>query len=266
MRTSRQTDIPNAPIHRRTTPMHQPAEPTTKSTARRLGPTGALGVLWAILPGIAGFYLLSQIGPVSDWLNHRESLGLLVYVAAFVTTAGLGLLPTYAQAVLGGWVFGFALGFPAALIGFTGASLLGYAVSRLVSRDRVEQVIAENLKAAAVRNALVGRGFWRTLGVVTLLRIPPNSPFSITNLVMAASGVRLLPYTLGTLIGMAPRTAVAAFFAAQAGLQARDIQQFVTKGPGAIVFITGVILLVIVLGIIGLIANKAIDRVVGGSG
>ena len=164
--------------------------------------------------------------------------------------------------MLGGWVFGFTIGFPAALIGFTGASLLGYAVSRLVSRDRVEQVIAENLKATAVRNALVGRGFWHTLGVVTLLRVPPNSPFAITNLVMAASGVRLLPYTLGTMLGMAPRTALVVSFAAAAGSQAKDIQTFVAKGPGIAVFIGGLVLLIAALTIIALMANKAVEHAV----
>jgi uncharacterized membrane protein YdjX (TVP38/TMEM64 family) len=232
-----------------------------RSLARRLGPAGVLGVVWAILPGVAGFYLLSQIGPVSEWLQSRESAGLAAYVAAFILTAGLGLLPTYAQAVLGGWVFGFALGFPAALLGFTGAAVLGYGVSRLVSQDRVEQVITENVKAAAVHRALIGKGFWRTLGIVTLLRVSPNSPFAIMNLVMAASGVRVLPYVLGTMIGMAPRTAVAAFFAAAAGKQAKDIQTFITEGPGTLILIIGIVTMLAVLAIIGLIANKAIERV-----
>jgi outer membrane protein TolC len=36
-----------------------------------------------------------------------------IYVAAFVVSAGVGFLPTYAQSVLGGFAFGVAVGIPA---------------------------------------------------------------------------------------------------------------------------------------------------------
>ncbi len=236
------------------------------SLLKRLGPAGLLGILWACVPGIAGFYLLAKLGTVSEWLHDQGTIGLGVYIGVFILTAGLGLLPTYAQAVVGGWVFGCALGIPAALVGFTGASILGYAVARLVSRDRVEEVIEENPKAQAIRAALVGRGFLRTLGIITLLRVPPNSPFAITNLVLASSGVRLTAYIPATLIGMAPRTAVAVFFASSAASTgATDIQAFVKEGLGLGVLLAGVFIMLAVLGIIGTIANKAIERVVVGN-
>ena len=66
----------------------------------------------------------------------------------------------------------------AALVGFTGGGLLGYQVARRVSKDRVEELIEGNPKARAIRDALRRRGPWRTLLVVTLLRLPPNSPFA----------------------------------------------------------------------------------------
>lgn len=237
---------------------------TPKENAfRRLGPAGILGVLWAVLPAVCGFYLLARLGPVSEYLRSHGTNGVLLYVGVFILSAGLGLLPTYAQAVLGGWVFGFAKGLPAALAGFTGAALVGYAVTRFVSRDRVAQVIADNPKAQAISDALIGHGFARTLGIVALLRLPPNSPFALTNLVMAGSGVAPIPYALGTLLGMAPRTAVAVFFAAAAADSgAKDIQAFVKDGMGLWVFIGGIVVMLIVLAIIGHIANRAIERVV----
>jgi uncharacterized membrane protein YdjX (TVP38/TMEM64 family) len=233
----------------------------TRDRLRRLGPTGLLALLWTAAPALFGFALLAWIGDVSDWLNDRGNMGLVIYVVVFIVAAGCGLLPTYAQAILGGWVFGFALGLPAALIGFTGAGLIGYAIARTVSQDRVEQTIAENPKALAVRNALVARGFWKTLLIVTLLRFPPNSPFALTNLVMASSGVAVVPFVLGTLIGMMPRTAVAVLFAAAASREARDIVEFAREGPGTVVLISGIVVMFIVLGIIGVIANRALERI-----
>lgn len=230
---------------------------------RRLGPAGVLGILWAALPALGGFYLLARLGPVSQWLAEQGNVGVAIYACLFAVLAGLGLLPTYAQAVAGGWTFGLATGTAAALLGFTGAAVIGFVVARLISSDRAERVIHEHARAQAVRGALIGSGFWRTLLIVTLVRVPPNSPFALTNLVMAASGVRIGVYTLGTLLGMAPRTAVAVGFAAAAAKTgATDIQAFVKEGPGTFILIGGLVVMFIVLAIIARIANAAIARVV----
>lgn len=178
---------------------------------RRLGPAAVLAALWAITPAACGFLLLAYIDTVSQWLRAHGNAGLVLYTAAFMVAGGLGLLPTYAQAVLGGWCFALLAGFPAALAGFTGAALLGYAVSRTVARRRVEDAIESSAKARAMRNALIGHGFWKTTGLVTLLRLPPNSPFALTNMALSSTGVPLAAFALGTVLGMAPRTGVAVF-------------------------------------------------------
>ena len=175
----------------------------------RLGPAAVLGVLWTFTPAICGIMLFWKMETVSAWFRGWGEGGAVIYAAAFIIAAGLGMLPTVSQAVLGGWCFGFAVGLPAALVGFTGASLIGYIVARTVAHGRVERVIETNPKARAMRDALIGHGFWKTLGLVTLLRLPPNSPFALTNSAMSTTGVPILAYVLGTAIGMAPRTAVA---------------------------------------------------------
>lgn len=231
---------------------------------KRLGPTGLLALLWTAAPAIAGIVLLTYIGPVKDWFHAYPDAGLAIYTAIFILAGGFGLLPTYAQAVLGGWVFGMMYGLPAALIGFTGAALIGYVIARLVSHDDVERTINEHPRARVIRNALIGRGPWRTLGIVILLRLPPNSPFSLTNLAMASTGVGIMPFAIGTMFGMLPRTAVAVFFAATASAEGhRDIQGFVREGPGWAVFVGGLIVMFLVLGVIGSIANRALERLEG---
>lgn len=224
-----------------------------------------LAVLWALLPAVGGFYLLAHIGTIRDWLDTHGSMAVVIFIVGFAATAGLGLLPTYAQAVLAGWVFGLSTGAPAALMGFTGAALVGYVVARLVARDRAQHYIATKPRYQAVRDALVGQGFMRTLGIVSLIRVPPNSPFAMTNLVLAGTGTSLLPFAIGTVIGMTPRTVVAVALAASAR-GSRDIQEFIDEGPGFWVFFAGVVVLFIVLAIIGNIANKAIARVIENGG
>ena len=234
----------------------------TISLFKRLGPAGVLGVAWVAMPPLAGFALLWKIELVSEWLKSHGSLGLTIYIAAFMVLAGLGMLPTYAQAILGGWCFGMLLGLPAALAGFAGASLIGYAVARTVSRHRVEDVIESNAKSRAVRDALIGQGVLKTFGIVTLLRLPPNSPFALTNLVMASAGVRLAPFVLGTIVGMLPRTALAVYLGSGIKTLTRE-----TLSPTAAprwVVIGGIVLTIIVVLVIGHIANKAIARVTSG--
>jgi uncharacterized membrane protein YdjX (TVP38/TMEM64 family) len=234
---------------------------TTASALRALGPTGLLGVAWTAAPAVCGTFLLAALGPLSDWLLYHRPLGLALYTVVFVLGAGLGFLPTYAQSILGGWVFGVGLGLPAALLGFTGGGLLGYRVARRVSKDRVLTLIETNPKARAIRDALVGRSPWRTVLIVTLLRLPPNSPFALTNLVMATTGVPLPAFLAGTFLGMLPRTAVAvALAAAAASTGAEDIQTFVRhRGPGLLA--AGVLGGMAVLGVVGAIAQRALRRV-----
>lgn len=223
---------------------------------RRLGPAGYLAIAWAAVPALGGFLLLANIGSISEWLVGHREIGLGLYIAIFVFSAGFGLLPTYAQALLGGWAFGLAVGLPAALAGFVGAAMVGYVVARMASEDRAEHLIAENVKARAVRDALIGHGFWKTLGIVTLLRIPPNSPFAITNLVMASTGVPKRIFVIGTAVGMAPRTAIAVYLATQV----QDLTDESVPKPMWLK-ITGVVSVVVVFIVLYMIGDRAVKRV-----
>ncbi len=229
---------------------------------RRAGPASALALGALILPPLGSVVLFTYMNTIGTWLRGHEDIGLVMYAAGFAILSGLALLPTYASAILGGWAFGFALGFPAALAGFLGGALIGYTICRSVSQDRVEKIIAEKPTWKAVRDALVGGGFWRTLGIVALVRVPPNSPFALTNLVMASVKVPPLPFALGTLIGMAPRTGLVLFLAVQLrdGLAAADAAK---QGQPWWVYAVGIAVTLVVLVVIATIAKHAIARVTG---
>jgi uncharacterized membrane protein YdjX (TVP38/TMEM64 family) len=224
---------------------------------RRLGPAGYLAIAWAALPALGGFLLLANIGTIADWLRSHQELGLVLYIAIFILSAGIGLLPTYAQALLGGWAFGW-MGLPAALAGFVGAAMVGYFIARTASEDRAERMIAEHAKARAIRDALIGHGFWKTLGIVTLLRIPPNSPFALTNLAMASTGVSKRAFLIGTAIGMAPRTAIAVWLA----MQVQDLTDDSVPKPMWLK-IAGIASVVVVFGVLYFIGDRAVKKVTG---
>lgn len=229
---------------------------------RSLGGAGILGLAWVAMPPIGGLLLFAYMKSIAEWfkshgdIGQGEFEGIGLYVVGFVVCAGLGLLPTYAQAILGGYAFGVWWGFVAALMGFTGAATLGYVVARYVSGERVMHLIESNKKARAVRDALVGdRHPLRTFGIVTLLRLPPNSPFAISNLVMAGVRVPMAIFIPATLLGMAPRTFAAVYFG--------STLQVLAGKPDTprVIYIAGIVLSVIVVIVIGLIAQRALERI-----
>ena len=226
-----------------------------------LGPAGLLALFWLSAPAIAGLYLLYELGAVSDWLRARGDVGLLVYAAVFMVTSGIGLLPTTAQAVLGGWVFGPAKGLLAAAAAFGGAALIGLLITRAVAGKRLERFLDTKREARAIRDALIGRGFLKTTLMIALFRLPPQSPFAFTNLVMVSCGVAAAPFVLGTILGMIPRTFLVMLFAsAAAQTGAQDIQAFVKEGPGWPVAAFGLVLMVMVMTVIGTIARRTLIR------
>lgn len=245
-------------------PAHHPEpeiDTSTSAVIKRLGPAAVLGVLWAAMPAIIGLTVfLAYRQEVADWLREQGMPdGGLIYVGAFALCAGLGLLPTWVQAVIGGYAFGMWTGFGLAWAGFSLAALIGFGVTKVVAGRRVEREIESHPKALAVRNALVGKGWLKTVGIVALVRAPFNSPFSIMNLTLTAAETPLSAYLLGTIVGMAPRTLVYAWIGGQ-------VESFDTYESPGWIKIAGIVSVVVVALVVGQIGSKAIEKVTGGAG
>lgn len=226
----------------------------------RFGLAGPLAIISLAMPPLGGFLLITYMKSIAEYLRSHAGSGPWLYAAAFASLAGLALLPTYAQSALGGFAFGVTIGFFAALGGFVGGAIIGYEIARRASGDKVMQTIDSKPQWKAVREAFVSGqvdGFWKNLGMVALLRVPPNSPFALTNLVMASVKVPRAAFVLGTLIGMAPRTAAAVWV----GSQAAELTGLSERPTWMVV--SGIILSIVVLGVVGLVADRAIKRVTG---
>lgn len=218
----------------------------------------ALSAAWFTLPALFSIGLFAYLGPVSDWLRSHGNAGLAVAAAGFAAAAGLGLMPTYAQAVLMGWVFGTAAGLGVSVVGYVGGAVLGWAICRAVARDEVRALIDSDPRWRVVRSALVDASQARTVGLVALLRFPPTSPFAFTNMLLAATGVRFGPMIAGSLLGMLPRTAVAAWFGAQgAATGAQDLKDLMQR-QGLPAVIVGVVLIVAVLAVMQHVGKRAL--------
>jgi uncharacterized membrane protein YdjX (TVP38/TMEM64 family) len=238
--------------------------PADEPRDRRLVASGVLGLLWVTFPPLAGLYILYDLANIAEFLRKDPEHGFWAYVAVFAVSAGLGLLPTYSQAFLGGWVFGMKLGLAGAIMGFTGGAAIGYLFSRLVTGESVDRWIEKHPKGRVIRDALARGSVGRTFLVVTLLRLPPSSPFALTNFALGATRVPFWLAMLATPVGMLPRTAVVCFLAAAAvSSGATNIVKVYQETPPW-AFFGGIAASVVAIALIGWMAERALSQLVPG--
>ncbi len=221
----------------------------------RLGPAGPMALIAASLPAIGTAILLVLLKKteIAPWLQSHGAAGMALYIAGYVVLAGLALCNTYAPSLVGGFAFGVMKGGVGAVAGVSLAALAAYVGMRRISGDRVTTLVAEQPKWKAVMDALIGRSWARTLAVVTLVRFS-SSPFAVTNLVFAATRVHPVIYIIGTVVGIAPRTLAAVAIGA-------SLSQWDPNARSKWLIVAGIVVTLIVLGILGNIANQAVQKV-----
>ncbi len=158
------------------------------------------------------FELLPQRSLIGELINTAGvPLAALLIAVLFALFTGSALLPTYALSFASGVFFGPVWGSLVAMFGVTFGALVGYGWGTVLARKRVMRVVEANPRVKLIRSAIIDRSIKDETIAVTLIRVPPNSPFALTNLIMSSLHVRLMPYFVGTLVGIAPRTLFAVF-------------------------------------------------------
>lgn len=237
----RQTGVPRPSLSRR-----------ALGLLRRLGPAGPLALAAAVLPMVGGLVVYGRLAVLGPWLRSHPSAGPFLCAGVFALAGGLALVPTYAMSTLCGWSFGFTTGVAATLGGYLGAALLAYVLGGAAERGHVMRLVDGAPKWRAVHRALTRGRLHKVVLVVALVRLAPFAPFSLTNLVMASMRVPLPAYAAGTVLGMAPRTALIVFAASR--LQALDGPP--SEQPWLIA--AGVLATVVVAAVLGLIGKRAL--------
>jgi uncharacterized membrane protein YdjX (TVP38/TMEM64 family) len=256
--TGRNAASPQADARASDVPRAGDAAPGTSDRSglgviRRLGPFGILAAITVSVPVLGGYVMLYYRQPVAEWLAAQSISGLLLFLGCYVLLVGLALLPCNAGAMISGYAFHFPIGFSASLLGMAGASLVGYLMGRAAGGNRAMSVLRDYPRMLAVRNALVGSGFWRALLTVSLVRLPPNVPFAATNLCFAGAHVPLGAFLLGTALGMAPRLAFLTYIGAH-------LRKLSDDGAPWWYFWVGVLLTLAVLAILGHVVSRGVTR------
>lgn len=170
----------------------------TLKTAPRGRLTATLTAI-VILVAVALLVPLPTALQLRDWATSVGSWFPLAFFAAHVVLTVFPF-PRTAFTLAAGLLFGPVLGIPIAVAASTVSAAValllvrvaGWQVSRLVAHPRVD----------AVDRRLRERGW----PVVLATRLIPAVPFSVLNYAAGASSVRLLPYTLATVVGVLPGT------------------------------------------------------------
>ncbi|MCF6385951.1 TVP38/TMEM64 family protein [Mycobacterium sp. MBM] len=172
------------------------------STATQLPRTRAVGIAATIviLVAVAILVPLPSAIQLRDWATAAGAWFPLAFFAAHVVMTVFPF-PRTAFTLAAGLLFGPLLGVGIAVTASTLSAVLavlavraaGWQLSRLTLHPRVGSLDAR----------LRERG-WVT---VLSMRMIPAVPFAVLNYAAGASAVRLLPYTVATLVGVFPGTA-----------------------------------------------------------
>lgn len=148
--------------------------------------------------------LATLLGDVLDqqWIDtHIRTAGLagqFMFVAATCLLMSLGL-SRQLVAFLAGYGFGFLPGLLLSMIAVTGACMLTFSVSRLLLR----RVLLRHYSARIRR---IDRFIHvRTFSVTLLFRLLPLGSNWLVNIAAGASGVRSVPFFLGSMLGYIPQ-------------------------------------------------------------
>jgi uncharacterized membrane protein YdjX (TVP38/TMEM64 family) len=166
---------------------------------------------------IVGLVALWAFGLQQDlsWASlSRHQAELLAIVAARPVEVGAAYVAIYAATVAfsvpegalvtiaGGLLFGTALGGTLAIIAASIGAVILFLAARYAFADLVAARAAPFM--ARIRPGIERDGFLYLLA----LRLVPLFPFWLLNLVAAACGMRLLPFTAATMLGIVPGTFV----------------------------------------------------------
>lgn len=164
-------------------------------------------LLIATLVGIAWLVEVTPVRSLLDktWIEH-EVLGKgldgeLLFVGAGALAVALGA-PRQAMSFLAGYAFDVTLGTVLGVVATVGGCLLNFGYARWFGRALVTARFRERVRR--IDTFIHGNTFQMTV----LIRLLPVGSNLVTNLAAGVTGVRAVPFVLGSALGYIPQTFV----------------------------------------------------------
>lgn len=148
-----------------------------------------------------------------DALVDRHVLAApIVYVIVYTAAVAVSIPGASILTILGGFLFGWWFGGTLAVVAATAGATLVFLAAKTSFGDRLAARGGTRLKR-------ISDGFAENaFSYLLFLRFAPVFPFWLVNLAPALMGMRLLPYVVGTAVGIVPGTFAYAY--AGEGLEA----------------------------------------------
>jgi uncharacterized membrane protein YdjX (TVP38/TMEM64 family) len=128
-----------------------------------------------------------------------------------------------------------------------------YCAKRLASENLLS-TIERKPKLQAIHRALLTESTWKTLLIVTLIRLSPAMPFAVTNFLVSASGISFKIFLIGTILGMLPRTSAVVFVGS-------SLSELNFSQPQELwVFVLGIVATLMTIIVISVISKKALNN------
>lgn len=145
---------------------------------------------------------------VRDWVGAAGPWFAVVFFTAHVVVT-VAPFPRTVFTLAAGLLFGAGLGVLLAVTASAASALLALLLVRATGwrLDRLDRVVTGE-RLAVLQARLRERGW----AAVLALRLIPAVPFSVINYAAGASGIPARPYTVATVVGLAPGTAALVVF------------------------------------------------------
>lgn len=221
---------------------------------RELGRLTPLALVTTFLPVLGSSVLLAVGYPLGNWMRANWEIGSIAFLLGAFFFCGLALLPTNLIGILAGWAFGFPFGLVLLISAVVGSATVGYLVNRRLTGETLTGLAERNARTNAILKALTNEGFFKTVAVITLIRMSVIMPFAFTNFFLAAARVPISSFVIGTFLGMLPRSGAMALVGAGLSVLTFDgFDDFWFLAAG----VPATLVLVILVGVI---SRRALDR------
>ncbi|MEM7047414.1 MAG: VTT domain-containing protein [Pseudomonadota bacterium] len=169
-------------------------------------------IVIVILAGVTIFFDLHRWLAPQTLLAYRTELLALVedhtflsalaFVALYTVVVATSLPGALALSLISGFLFGIVLGSLLNVIAATSGAVILFIILRYANVEKLTQKAGGWV--ARLRDGFARNAFFYLL----FLRLLPVAPFFAVNVVAPLLGMRLLPFTLATAIGILPGTII----------------------------------------------------------
>ncbi|MCU0237855.1 MAG: VTT domain-containing protein [Pyrinomonadaceae bacterium] len=225
-----------------------------KSVKKDFGKIGSMAGLTAFLPIVGSAVLIALVYQISPWLQQNKEIGIFLFVTLMSILSGFALLATNVLGIVSGFAFSFQLGLIAQMLGIIGASSIMYLLAKRYATKNFLSTIEERPKMKAIHKALLDDNIWKTLMIITLVRLSPALPFALTNFMISAAGISFKTFIIGTVLGMLPRASAVVFV----GSSLSELN--LSQPQESWVIILGIIATILAVIVVSIISKRALNR------